>query len=199
MTEYNSYQDSSILCPRHECPLVGATIKKGVHDPELGSWVYKPLKNVEEACEWADETVHYRPSSVDPPSFLQSIVSNKLPYILADGSEQYLRVFAMRPDNTLNTFCIILHASHSIIDAKPGLNAISLLLEWMSTPKLGSLADLPWGTEHRNLPPGPITATGGPRDDWNINGTALLQKLRTFFGDQTVRCPRLRSQFVLTD
>ncbi|KAM5531304.1 hypothetical protein V8D89_015019 [Ganoderma adspersum] len=160
---------------RYECPLVSATIERGIHDPDLGSWVYAPSKS----------TVHYHPDPVDPASFIQSIVANKLPYILADGSEQYLRVFVMRPNNTLNTFCIFLHASHSLIDAKPGLNAISLLLEWMSTPNLSSVEDLPWGTEHQNLPPGPITATGGPREDWNTNGAALLQKIGAFFGDQT--------------
>lgn len=184
---------------RHECPLIGATIKPGIHDPDLRSWVYKPLKGAEEAREWADETVHYHPDPVDPPSFLQSTVANKLPYILADGSEQYLRVFVMRPDSSLNTFCIILHGSHSIIDAKPGLNAVSLLLEWMSTPNLGNVADLPWGTEHQNLPPGPITATGGPREDWNTNGTALLQKFGAFFGDKTPSHSLLAESIIIKD
>ena len=170
-----------------ECPLIAATVEEGVHSPEQKSWVYTPLSGVEEARSWVNETVYYSRDSVEPAAFLQSVTDNVIPYILADGSEQYLRIFVTSPDSTLNTFCIFLHASHAVTDAKPGLLAISLLLEWMSTPCTVNVADLPWGTEHRNLPPGPITVTGGPRDDWNKHGSVLMQKVGAFFANQTVR------------
>ncbi|KAI1783780.1 hypothetical protein LXA43DRAFT_1067335 [Ganoderma leucocontextum] len=171
---------------RFECPLVAATIERGLHHPEFGSWLYAPLANVEAARNWADKTVYYLPDPVDPSSFLQSTVEkHKIPYVLADGSEQFLRVYLTCPNSTLNAYFLALHASHSILDAKPGLNALSLLLQWMTTPHLESIADLAWGTEHKNLPPGPITMTGGPRKDWSTNGTALVEKFNAAFADQT--------------
>ncbi|KAI1783945.1 hypothetical protein LXA43DRAFT_1067184 [Ganoderma leucocontextum] len=167
---------------RFECQLVAATIERGLHHPEFGSWLYAPLANVEAARNWADKTVYYLPDPVDPSSFLQSTVErHKIPYVLADGSEQFLRVYLTRPDSTLNTYFLAQHASHSILDAKPGLNALSLLLQWMTTPDLESVGDLAWGTEHKNLPPGPITVTGGPRKGWSTNGTTLVEKFNAAF------------------
>ena len=175
------------LAVRFECPLVGATFEAGIHDPDLRSWVYAPLKNIEQAREWANHMVYTIADPIDPASFLQRLVEKKIPYTLADGTEQYLRVFLTRPDGTLNTFCLYLHTSHAIMDAKPSLNALSLLLEYMSTPGLISVADLPWGTEHKNLPPDVVTATGGPREDWAVHGPAMLEKFQAFHANPTVR------------
>ena len=175
------------LAVRFECPLVGATFERGIHDPELRSWVYAPLKSIEQARDWADKTVYNIPDPIDPASFLQRLVEKRIPYILADGTEQYLRVFLTRPDGTLNTFCLFLHTSHAIMDAKPSLNVLSLLLEYMSTTGLSSVADLPWGTEHKNLPPDVVTATGGPREDWAVHGSAMIEKFQAFYANPTVR------------
>ena len=148
---------------RFECPLVAATIQRGLHHPEFGSWVYAPLANVDAARDWVDKTVYYVTDPSDPESFLQSTVEkHNIPYVLADGSEQFVRVYLSRPDCTLNTYLLSLHTSHSVLDAKPGLNALSLLLEYITTPGLPGIDELAWGTEHKNLPPGPITVTGGP-------------------------------------
>ena len=173
---------------RFECPLIAATIERGIHHPEFGSWVYAPLTTANAAHAWADQVVHYLPDPVEPSSFLQSTVeTHKIPYVLADGFEQFWRVYLKRPNSTLNTYFLALHSSHSIVDAKPGLNALSLLLEYITTPGLTRVSDLAWGTEHKNLPPGPITITGGPREDWGTNGTALVERFLAASADQTVR------------
>jgi hypothetical protein len=39
------------------------------------------------------------------------------------------------------------------------------------------VANLPWGTEWRNVPLGPVSATDGPREDWDIAGVELLKQL----------------------
>ena len=138
--------------------------------------------------------MHYLPDPVEPSSFLQSTVeANNIPYVLADGSNQYLRFYLTRPTSALNAYCLLLHTAHCTVDAKPALNALSLLLGWMTWPEPGlELGDLAWGTEHKNLPPGPVTATGGPREDWGTNGMALVQKFQAIYADQTVRfCPSL--------
>ncbi|KAI1783494.1 hypothetical protein LXA43DRAFT_1102476 [Ganoderma leucocontextum] len=175
---------------RFECPLIAATIEPDIHHPECSSWVYAPLPNVDAARNWADETVYYLPLAdpADPVSFLQSTVeTHKIPYVLLDGSEQYLRIYLTRLNTALNGYCLSLHTAHSVLDAKPGLNALSLLLEWITTPGLGSVTDLPWDTEHKNLPSGPITATAsGPRpEDWSPSGVALVQKFQSGFVNQT--------------
>ena len=175
------------LAVRFECPLVGATFEAGIHHPKLRSWVYAPLMNIEQSRDWADKTVYSIADPIDPASFLQRLVERKIPYTLADGMEQYLRVFLTRPDGTLNTFCLFIHTSHAIMDAKPGLNALSLLLEYMSTPDLVGVADLPWGTEHKNLPPDVVTATGGPREDWAVYGPAMIEKFHALYANVTVR------------
>ena len=146
-----------------------------------------PLANVEQARNWADKVVYSVPDPIDGASFLQTLVGRKLPYNLVDGTEQYFCVFFIRPDGTLNTFCIFLHTSHAMMDARPALNVLSLLLEYMSTPNAVALADLPWGTEHKNLPPGPVTATSGPRKDWKMHAPVLLEKLQSLFTNPTVR------------
>ncbi|PIL29515.1 hypothetical protein GSI_08323 [Ganoderma sinense ZZ0214-1] len=173
---------------RFECPLVAATIEHGLHHhhPEFGSWVYAPLPNVDAARDWANDTVCYLPSPpIDPESFVKSTIeTNSIPYVLADGSEQYLRVYLTRPNGTLNTYFLCLHAAHSIIDGRPGLNALSLLLEWMTASDLPGVDELAWGTEHRNLPPGPINATGGPREDWGTKGAELVERFLANAADQ---------------
>ncbi|KAM5545231.1 hypothetical protein V8D89_001342 [Ganoderma adspersum] len=171
-----------------ECPLVAATIERGTHHPEFGSWVYAPLASAAAAGAWADQVVHYLPAPADPASFLHATVeTTTLPYVLADGSEQFLRVYLTRPSPAHNAYCLSLHSLHSIADAKPALNALGLLLEWMATAPRDSekVEDLAWGTEAKNLPPGPVTVTGGPRADWGTNGMALIQKFQTVFADQT--------------
>ncbi|PIL29518.1 hypothetical protein GSI_08326 [Ganoderma sinense ZZ0214-1] len=175
---------------RFECPLVAATIERGTHHPEFRSWVYAPLPSAAAARAWADQTVHYLRTPADPFSFLHSTVeTTTLPHVLADGSEQFLRVYLTRPSAALNVYCLAFHTVHSIADAKPALNALSLLLEWMAAPEVrvgdGPGEDLAWGTEQKNLPPGPVTVTGGPREDWGTNGMALIQKFQTVFVEPT--------------
>ena len=180
--------DTHMVWHRFECPLVAATIQRGLHHSEFGSWVYAPLANVDAARDWVDKTVYYVTDPSDPESFLQSTVEkHNIPYVLADGTEQFVRVYLSRPDCTLNTYLLSLHTSHSVLDAKPGLNALSLLLEYITTSGLPRIDELAWGTEHKNLPPGPITVTGGPREDWSTSGTAMVEKFFAAAADQTVR------------
>ena len=149
--------------------------------------MYAPLADAKASCKWANKTVYYIPTPIGSDSFLQSTIEKyKIPYMLADGSAQYLRVYLTRPDSNLNTYFLALHSSHAIIDGRPGLHALSLLLEWMTTPGLPSVDELAWGTEHKNLPPGPITATGGPREDWNTKRAALVERFLSSAADPEV-------------
>ena len=148
--------------------------------------MYTPLKDIREAEVWAGQTLVSVREPVAPHAFIASNIGKNVSYTLLDGTLQPIRVYLIRPDITHNSYGIFFHGVHAILDAKGSLNAISLLLEWMSTPTLGDVADLPWGKEYENLPPGPINATGGPREDWGTNGTALLMKLGAHYANETV-------------
>ncbi|KAI1789706.1 hypothetical protein LXA43DRAFT_974127 [Ganoderma leucocontextum] len=175
----------AVIRLRYTCPIVGATLRSGIHDPQLRSWVYTPLKDVHEARAWADQTVVSVLEPTEPHTFLASKIETNLSYKLVDGVSQFIRIYLIRTDITHNTFGIFFHGVHAIMDARASLKASSLLLEWMSDPKIGSVADLQWGKEFANLPPGPITATGGPREDWQTHGTALLMKVGAHFANET--------------
>lgn len=62
------------------------------------------------------------------------------------------------------------------MDARPTLRGLDLILGWITNPPTDRLEDLNWGEEWTRLPAGPVTATGGPRDDWETKGAELLQE-----------------------
>ncbi|EJF61519.1 hypothetical protein DICSQDRAFT_60260, partial [Dichomitus squalens LYAD-421 SS1] len=158
------------------CPIMAATPRFGIHHPKLRSWIYTPLANHDEAYSWAEETVVMLDEVIDPSSFIQRINITRLPYILSDGTAQHLRVYVFRPSSLVNVFAIFFHGPHAMLDAKPNMQAFSTLLEFMSSPQDIALADLPWGTEHKNLPTGPVTVTGGRSKEWETVGNALFAK-----------------------
>lgn len=63
------------------------------------------------------------------------------------------------------------------MDGVPTLNAFALIFQWITNNTIEPAENLPWGTEWLNLPLGPVNATGGPRQDWDIAGVDLLKQL----------------------
>ncbi|KAI9000556.1 hypothetical protein BD414DRAFT_472003 [Trametes punicea] len=170
---------------RFVCPIVAASAEFGVHHPKLRSWIYTPLANHDEARRWAEETVVMLDEVVDPSSFIQRMNATRLPYTLSDGTAQHVRVYIFRPSSLVNVFALFHHGPHSLLDAKPNMQAFAVLLDFMSSPQVPALADLKWGTEHQNLPPGPIAATGGRRKEWDTVGMALFAKAGEMLANPT--------------
>ncbi|KAM5537399.1 hypothetical protein V8D89_008918 [Ganoderma adspersum] len=183
--EVETRLNEAVVRLRYTCPIVGATLRSGVHDPDLRSWVYTPLKDAHEACAWADQTVSSVLEPIGPHAFIASKIETNLSYKLADGAIQPIKVYLTRPGITHNAFGIFFHGMHAIMDTRASLKALSLLLESMSDPGIGTIADLQWGKEFENLPSGPIKVTGGPREDWETHGTALLMKVGAHFANET--------------
>ncbi|PIL29514.1 hypothetical protein GSI_08322 [Ganoderma sinense ZZ0214-1] len=57
-------------------------------------------------------------------------------------------------------------------------------------PRIGPLSlssahSLAWDMEYKNPPPGPVTVTGGPREDWRTKGTALVERYLACVADPT--------------
>lgn len=123
---------------------------------------------------------------IDPPQFIQNMNAAKLPYVLPDGRAQYLRLYLIRPSATLNEFAFFFHGTHALMDAHPTIVALSLLLEYITSQDLPDIATLPWGTEWKNLPAGPITSTGGRFAQWETQGNALLAKVLGVYSNPTV-------------
>ena len=148
-----------------------------MHDPQLRSWVYTPTQSVEEARRWAIETMVISEESTDLAAFLDSKVLMPLPYLLADGRPQFLRAYLIRLAGAENAFGFFFHGTHAFIDAKPALNACYLFLEYLTSEHSTGITDLKWGSENSRLPPGPVTATGGPKSEWATAGAELMAKL----------------------
>ncbi|KAI8980042.1 hypothetical protein BD414DRAFT_108089 [Trametes punicea] len=163
---------------RFVSPLVGATIESVADQhPFFRSWVYSPVRTQEELKSWTRTTLVVVNEPSEPSSFMRSLCSRKLPYILFDGRSQYLRLYLVRLDSGPNDFGVFFHGSHSIMDAKPTIRALSNLLEWVTDPEPLPLSAIAWGTEYQNLPPDPIAATGGLREDWQASYASLTRTI----------------------
>ncbi|KAH9841118.1 uncharacterized protein C8Q71DRAFT_439728 [Rhodofomes roseus] len=172
---------------RFTSPLIASALEEGIHDPRFRSWVYAPVQSARDALDWAEDAVAVLPDRMNADDLVSKVVKTRLPYVLPSGRELIFRCFLARfpattPDGVDGKLkddevSVVFHSPHSISDARSTLNAFSLVLEWMSNPAHEPLETLVWGTEAENLPIGPVTATGGPRPNWDTEGIALMQKI----------------------
>ena len=172
---------------RFDSPITATTLEPGIHDPQLRSWLYTPIQNLDDLHSWASEMLTVLDNPVDPSQFVQSMNAARLPYILPDGRSQYLRLYLIRPKGTINSFGLFFHGTHAFMDAHPTLVALALVLDYITAPNLPDIATLPWGTEWKNLPAGPMVSTGGRRVEWDNEGNALLAKVIGAFSNPTIR------------
>ncbi|KAH9922555.1 hypothetical protein B0H21DRAFT_701472, partial [Amylocystis lapponica] len=127
-----------------------------------------------DAGEWARQTVIARDEPIEPDDFIVLIGQERLPYNLSDGRKQFMRCYVVKSPGKEGEFSVFWHGPHTIMDGRPTINAFSLMFEWLAQTTLEPLDVLHWGTEWKNLPVGPVTATGGPRANWETDGVALL-------------------------
>lgn len=174
-------------------PILGATVEAGVYDPDLPSWVYTPVASAEAAKVWAIDSLDLVEGHHAPEDFIRICNQRRLPYVRADGVEQYFHAFLIADVNGKPAFAI--HGTHAIFDAHPNLNFFYVLLTHVAGAKPEeNPAGLEWGTEWKNLPPGPIIATGGAKPDWDTKGMQLFgimqQTLNTpNVSDMAIACP----------
>lgn len=159
-----------------------------MHNADLRSWLYKPISTIQDIQAWAQRSVITLPETMEPDDMLITCNQRRVPYVLEDGSKQFVRCFLVQTPGTQNTFSIFLHGPHAIMDGRPTLLAFSLLLSFMSESTV-PLAGLDWGTEWKNLPAGPVTATGGPRPNWETEAVPLLEKIREIYANPIASYP----------
>ncbi|TFY51418.1 hypothetical protein EVG20_g11008, partial [Dentipellis fragilis] len=116
-----------------------------------------------------------RVPELDVEAFISERNQTRADWTLSDGSQQIMRCYLLIGADERHA--VFFHGSHTLMDACPTLRAFGNLLCCMCHDSNKDLADLPWGTEWTNLPVGPVSATGGPRDDWETSGIEMIQKV----------------------
>ncbi|KAH9934333.1 uncharacterized protein B0H18DRAFT_1092755 [Fomitopsis serialis] len=161
---------------RFASPLVAANLETGIHDHIFRSWVYAPAKSAVEVLEWSRKVVVV----VGPTTsedFIKTTVKNQVPYTHFDGSIILLHYYLFPNAGEPGIFSLFVHGPHTILDGIPTIAAFSSIFEWMANPEREPVDSLQWGREWQNLPPGPVTATGGPRPEWKTKGMALVNQI----------------------
>ncbi|KLO13116.1 hypothetical protein SCHPADRAFT_928791 [Schizopora paradoxa] len=172
----------SLAIARFQMPSIACTVVSDPCDEDLRSWKYTTLQNGdrERLSSWIDESLTIRRGAFDTEAFISEMNQSRTPYVHADGHEQHIHFYLFIEDSvaaasgTLRA-ALFLHGGHIILDVRPALRCLSALFDWiMTNPPV--LAEIAWGTEWKRLPAGPLTATGGPRDDFDTKGMELLQR-----------------------
>ncbi|KAG8986913.1 hypothetical protein FRB90_003698, partial [Tulasnella sp. 427] len=185
LSSFKSRVIRALIRLRYNSPLVGSTIESGRHDHQLRSWVYKPCASLQEARSWAERTLQeVQLKDEDLNKFAQILVEKKLeervgselagqPFICflvtgSDGHEENV------PQG------IIFYANHALLDGAGALTTFKLLFKdvaWLGDDAI--LEELERGNEVKNLPVGPVKASGGPKGDWDPSGVQMIAQVMT--------------------
>ncbi|KAH7887283.1 hypothetical protein F5I97DRAFT_1859214 [Phlebopus sp. FC_14] len=160
---------------RFACPIIAASIEGPEDGVSTRNWVYSPVANDWDRQAWLDVAFSFeeRGASLNTYDFIRTTNTKRLPYEV-NGKTSLFRCYLLA-DNT-GGYGLYFHGPHAIMDGWPTLHALALMFGWMSDAA-GSPSTLEFGTEWMNLPVDPITATGGPRDNWESAGIQLLQEV----------------------
>lgn len=160
---------------RFSCPIIAANIVGDISGPIPRSWVYAPVQSLSELTRWINDAFCTVQQDLDVNTFVEDTSQRRLPYLYQNASPLWFRCYLLLGNN--NKHGLYFHGTHAIMDGGPTLNAFALMLQWMTNDATEPAENLPWGTEWHNLPLGPVSATGGSREDWNVAGTELLKQL----------------------
>lgn len=173
-----SYPDLSRLkCLRfrpfsHSAPIVASTITGAAADLSDRAWIYTVCPSDEFAGLWADESLSVRRGPFTAEGFIKEMNLRRAVYVHSDGFKQHMHFYLLVSDADRCGFFI--HGTHALMDARPTLRAIDLMLRRIAC---NSKQPLEWGSEWARLPKGPITATGGIRSDWDVEGERLVREV----------------------
>lgn len=170
---------------RFVAPLLGSDLVEGLipgRPSSLRSWVYTTLASGNEALTWAKDTIRtlsLKETGGNIEAFIRHTDEHKrVPYQLPDGSLRYFSLYLIYDEDKHTNHGIFFHGAHAFLDAHPVIRVLRILFEHMSCPSSSkSASNLPWGEEGFYLPPGPVTATGGVKADWDPLGSDLLKNL----------------------
>ncbi|KAG0695030.1 hypothetical protein DFH29DRAFT_814617 [Suillus ampliporus] len=97
----------------------------------------------------------------------------RLPYTNRDGvlNKQHFGCHLLLRASGVHS--IFFHTAHCLADGFATYNAFYRIFDFISNDAHPSINSLGWGQEWRNLPVGPITATGGLKEGWESGVEAL--------------------------
>lgn len=160
---------------RFSCPIIATDIVGDVSGPIPRSWVYAPVQCLSELTRWMNDAFCTVQHDLNVNAFVEDTSRSRLPYRPQNASPIWFRCYLLLGNDS--KYGLYFHGPHAIMDGGPTLNAFALMLQWMTNDATDPAENLPWGTEWHNLPLGPVSATGGPREDWDIAGIELLKQL----------------------
>ncbi|KAH7917969.1 hypothetical protein BV22DRAFT_1052056 [Leucogyrophana mollusca] len=161
----------------------GSSIDRGTPEGScLPSWRYSPINGIDDVEAWLEDAfvVQRTDNPPDMDSFILKMCRTTLPYQSSSGKNLHVRVYLhLGPAE----HAIYIHGPHSIMDAWPTLGVLDLIFAWMTDDSITSLEQLPWGSEVKNLPVGPVIATGGYSSAWDTEeGGKLLKTVMEAMG-----------------
>ncbi|KLO13119.1 hypothetical protein SCHPADRAFT_383803 [Schizopora paradoxa] len=178
----------SLVMARFQMPSIASTIVSDHNDEDIRLWEYTALRkgDMEKLTSWIDESLTVRRGPIDIEAFISEMTQRRTPYVHADGREQHIHFYLLIDDSDAATIgklraALFLHGGHILLDAYPSLKCLNSLFGWIANPPV--LGEIDWGTEWERLPAGPLTATGGPRDDFDTKGMELLQRAGAIMSD----------------
>ncbi|KIJ46657.1 hypothetical protein M422DRAFT_226621 [Sphaerobolus stellatus SS14] len=154
-------------------PIVASEIVSDSKSPTGRTWVYTP-SNSEIINDWVNASITIRIGEFNPEDIIHEMNLQRLPYTHPDGQLQHTHWYLLCDKDHHGLF---MHGPHTMMDAWPTLKNLDKLLEWIADPPDIPLSSLAWGDEWKNLPAGPMTATGGAREDWDTRGVKLLERI----------------------
>lgn len=160
---------------RFSCPIIATDIVGDVSGPIPRSWVYAPVQCLSELTRWMNDAFCTVQQDLNVNAFVEDTSRSRLPYKRQNAGPIWFRCYLLLGND--NKYGLYFHGPHAIMDGGPTLDAFALMLQWMTNDATEPAENLPWGTEWHNLPLGPVSATGGPREDWDIAGIELLKQL----------------------
>lgn len=145
---------------RFFAPLVAADIDERAEEGGTLCWVYKPVRDMEEAYSWAKGTLTVHMDAPSDEDFILTMSERLLPYEPLPSHKQYLGVHLLL--RASGEHSVYTHGTHAILDARPNFQAFRHFFQALSgeldcTP----LTDLLWGAEVKNLPVDIVTIMGG--------------------------------------
>ena len=193
--------------------MTAITIIPDKHEQNVKHWKYTPFVDNDLNAgldKWVDSVLTIRQGSsdsksttIDSEAFCAEITHVR---VQADNDKPimhfYLLLAAATGNGEVCEHALYIHGPHTVLDGRPTARFLGFLVSMIASPNrippvsgidLNCTSDsLQWGSEWTRLPAGPMTASGGPREDWDTKGLELLQKIVKQSEDPTVSKPYVK-------
>ncbi|KAG9099659.1 hypothetical protein FS749_000721 [Ceratobasidium sp. UAMH 11750] len=163
---------------RYSSPLLSAVPTQNIHDPELRSWVYRPVQSIQQAEGWVNSVLRINASAMrsNPEVELRNLVERPL------GPGDIFEVHLVGPYAN-EGYTLFVYTSHALVEGQAMAALIRQLLSWMTEKDLKVEEVLQQEeAQVRNLHPGAVLSFGGLPERWNEESPAFLKQFELLAG-----------------